>query len=201
MSYFYKNFGYLSTLSTATDTLVSTASIAAAGNNYLTITALAVREAFGTLQLAYDATTKSTYAFLKEISSDGNIQTVDVIYPLHSILIFMNPTWLKWLLNPLFLNQEAGNWPNAYAMHDLGSSYPNATGHNDGVAEAQPLEECGNMIIMTLAYAQRMNDNAFLKQNYAILRQWNDYLVAEALIPAYQISTDDFAGALAYASH
>jgi hypothetical protein len=31
----------------------------------------------------------------------------------------------------------------------------------------------------------------------AILKQWNDYLVAEALIPANQISTDDFAGSLA----
>lgn len=30
-----------------------------------------------------------------------------------------------------------------------------------------------------------------------LLNQWTSYLVAEALIPAYQISTDDFAGALA----
>jgi hypothetical protein len=30
-----------------------------------------------------------------------------------------------------------------------------------------------------------------------LLNQWTGYLVAEALIPAYQISTDDFAGALA----
>lgn len=61
----------------------------------------------------------------------------------------------------------------------------------------QPLEECGNMIIMTLAYAQRANDDAYLAQHYDILKQWNEYLVEEALIPANQISTDDFAGALA----
>jgi len=53
------------------------------------------------------------------------------------------------------------------------------------------------MIIMTLAYAQRTNDNAFLTKHYDILRQWNEYLIEEALIPANQISTDDFAGALA----
>ncbi len=63
--------------------------------------------------------------------------------------------------------------------------------------EMQPLEECGDMIIMTLAYAQRTNDNAYLSQHYKILKQWNEYLVQEALIPANQISTDDFAGALA----
>lgn len=56
------------------------------------------------------------------------------------------------------------------------------------------------MLIMTLAYAQRANDNAYLAQNYDILKQWTGYLVAEALIPANQISTDDFAGALPYAT-
>ena len=53
------------------------------------------------------------------------------------------------------------------------------------------------MLIMSLAYAQRTDDNAWLATHYAILRQWNDYLIQDALIPANQISTDDFAGALA----
>lgn len=84
-----------------------------------------------------------------------------------------------------------------YSMHDLGSSYPNATGHTDGKDEQQPLEECGNMLIMTLAYAQALNDVAYLSDHYDLLKQWTQYLVAEALIPANQISTDDFAGSLA----
>ena len=53
------------------------------------------------------------------------------------------------------------------------------------------------MVIMALAYAQRTDDNAYLAQHYDILKQWNDYLVKDALIPKNQISTDDFAGALA----
>jgi len=53
------------------------------------------------------------------------------------------------------------------------------------------------MLIMTLAYAQRANDNAYLAQHYDILKQWTQYLIVESLIPANQISTDDFAGALA----
>jgi hypothetical protein len=61
-----------------------------------------------------------------------------------------------------------------------------------------PLEECGNMVLMTLAYAQRANDTAYLAQHYDILDAWTQYLIAEALIPADQISTDDFAGSLAY---
>lgn len=36
-------------------------------------------------------------------------------------------------------------------MHDLGSSFPNATGHPDGRDEYMPVEECGNMLILGLA--------------------------------------------------
>ena len=134
---------------------------------------------------------------MKEISSDGNVQTVDVIFPFHTVLDYLEPSLLKLLLDPLFENQESGQYPNMYSMHDLGSSYPNATGHPAGNDEAQPLEECGNMLIMTLSYAQKTNDRAYLTQHYTILKQWTQYLIAEALIPANQISTDDFAGSLA----
>lgn len=61
----------------------------------------------------------------------------------------------------------------------------------------QPLEECGNMLIMTLAVAQRTNNTAYLSANYKILNQWTQYLIEDALEPGDQISTDDFAGALA----
>jgi hypothetical protein len=101
------------------------------------------------------------------------------------------------MLDPLFENQESHQYPNMYSMHDLGAHYPNGTGHADGLDEPQPLEECGNMLIMTLAYAQRTNDHSYLSQHYNILKQWTQYLIEEALIPADQISTDDFAGSLA----
>jgi hypothetical protein len=169
--------------------------VSAGGQDYLTITSLSARQAFGTVQLMGNSTKQ--YLFLKEISSDGNVQTVDVIFPFHPILIYTNPSLLKLLLDPLFENQESGQYPNKYSMHDVGSSYPNATGHPDGKDEQQPLEECGNMLIMTLAYAQALNDVSYLSQHYNLLKQWTQYLVEEALIPANQISTDDFAGSLA----
>ena len=137
------------------------------------------------------------YLFLKEISSDGNVQTVDVIFPFYPILLYLEPSLTKLMLDPLFENQESGHYPNTYSMHDLGSNYPNATGHPDGKDEMQPLEECGNMLIMTLAYAQRTKDTSYLSTHYKILNQWTQFLIQEALIPSDQISTDDFAGSLA----
>ena len=196
IEHFYNDYEDGSSVATAFDSQIATDSLAAGGQNYLSLTSLAARQAFGSLE--FTNTPETPWLFLKEISSDGNIQTVDVIFPFHPIAVYTNANLLKYMLDPLFINQEAGFWPYQFSIHDLGSSFPNATGHNDGNDEMQPLEECGDMIIMTLAYAQRANDNAYLAQHYDILKQWNEYLIEEALIPANQISTDDFAGALAF---
>lgn len=195
LAFFHTDYATAAGLATAFDNQVASDSSAKGGAEYVTLTSLAARQAFGTTQLA--GTSDTPYLFLKEISSDGNVQTVDVIFPFHPILIYTNPTLLKLLLDPLFINQESGQYPNKYSMHDLGTHYPNATGHASGNDEQQPLEECGNMLIMSLVYAQRAKDTAYLSQHYAILDQWTQYLIQEALIPASQISTDDFAGALA----
>lgn len=192
------------------DNKIRSDSINAGGSNYAAITALAVRQAFGSLQLT--GSPGNPNMFLKEISSDGNVNTVDVIFPFHPIALYLEPKLLKYLLEPLLVNQEAGHWPYKFSIHDIGSRYPNATGHPDGNAEQQPLEECGDMsrsiehrcmfisnssVIMALAYAHRANDTPWLKKHYKIFKQWNSYLIDEALIPANQLSTDDFAGPIA----
>ncbi|KAN0095547.1 DUF1793 domain containing protein [Hyaloscypha variabilis] len=195
VNFFYGDYGNMASLSDATDSQFAGDSIAAGGQDYSTITSLSARQAFGAVQLCGNET--KPYLFLKEISSDGNIQTVDVLFPTMPIFLYSNPILVKYLLDPLFENQESGQFPQTYAMHDLGPNYPRAIGHPTGDGEYMPLEECGNMIITTLAYAQRAQDTAYLTQHYAILKQWTGYLVDEALIPANQLSTDDFQGQLA----
>jgi len=176
------------------DNQIASSSIAAAGQNYLTITSLSLRQAFAAFELV--GTPSNTYIFVKEISSSGDTNTVDVIFPLHPALLYTNPELLKLALAPLYENQESGHYPNTYSMHDLGH-FPNATGYPAGNDQQMPVEECGNMIIMTLAYAQHAHDNAYLSQHYTILQKWAGYLINDSLIPASQVSTDDFAGPLA----
>ncbi|KGO75297.1 protein of unknown function DUF1793 [Penicillium italicum] len=195
LSFFHKDYTESSNLAGSFDNRVAQDSIATAGQDYLTITSLSVRQAFGATQLC--GTKNKKYLFLKEISSDGNMNTVDVVFPAYPIFLYTNPELLKLVLTPLFENQEAGKYPNKYSMHDLGSAYPNATGHSDGSDEKMPLEECGDMLIMSLAYAQKSGDSEFLKTHYTLLKQWTSYLVEDSLYPANQISTDDFAGSLA----
>lgn len=192
---FYNDYGDASAAADKLDAQIQSDSVAAAGQNYATITTLTVRQTFGGLQFA--GTSDSPLIFLKEISSNSDIETVDVIFPAHPLLLYLNPLLVKLLLDPLYINQESGNYPNAWAEHDLGT-FPIAKGYPAGNDEAMPLEECGNMIIMTLAYAQRAGDTAYLEQHFPKLEQWAGFLVEEALIPANQLSTDDFAGTLAY---
>jgi hypothetical protein len=190
---FYNDYEHASEESTALDGRIRSDSEEAAGKDYALITTLAVRQAFGALQ--YAGTPSKPYIFLKEISSNSDIQTVDVIFPAYPIFMYLNATLGKYLLDPLFENQESGAYPNAFAEHDLGT-FPVAKGYPDGNDEPMPLEECGNMIIMTLAYAQRTGDIAYLSAHYTRLAQWAEFLVEESLVPANQLSTDDFAGTL-----
>lgn len=123
MEYFYNQYSNISAASQAFDSKVESDSNAI-NDGYYSLTALSVRQAFGTL--AYTNKPSQPWIFLKEISSDGDIQTVDVIFPFFPIIIYSNPSLLKYILDPLFINQEAGYWPYAFSIHDLGT-WPNAS--------------------------------------------------------------------------
>ncbi|PWN48488.1 putative glutaminase A [Violaceomyces palustris] len=176
------------------------------GDQYAAITQLSVRQAFATFEITvplnsttrkYD--TDDTLIFLKEISSNGDMSTVDVIFPLFPLLSYTNPRLLRDILLPIFEYTESGLYPNKWCVHDLGV-YPNAFGHNDGNDEPMQVEESGNMIWMTLHWAQLVGKKesvGFLQSHYAIMKQWAEFLVEDSLIPATQLSTDDFAGTLA----
>lgn len=118
-------------------------------SDYRDIAALSARQVLGATQ--FSGTPDNPILFLKEISSNGNFQTVDVIFPSFPFFLYTNPRWLAWLLEPLLEHMGSGQYPNKYSMHDLGYHFPNATGHSDGNDEYMPLEECGNMLIMGLA--------------------------------------------------
>jgi len=169
-------------------------------SNYADILALPARQAIAAT--VFSGTPSQPILFLKEISSNGDMQTVDVVMPAFPFFLYINPEWVAYLLEPLLENQQAGLYPNAWAMHDLGT-YPNATGHPLGDDEPMPVEESGNMLIMALAYVQSLNDTstaqAWINQDgrYTLWKQWTGFLVENGLIPADQLSTDDFAGTLA----
>jgi hypothetical protein len=184
------------------DASIARDAVSAGGAHYAALCALALRQAFGGVELV--GTTARPWLLLKEISSDGNVSTVDVIYPAAPVFLYTNPYLLRLLLDPVLFYTESGNWPKVFCVHDLGSSYPNASGHNDGNEEDMPVEESANMLLMVAAYLQTLSSSdarSYASAHYPILKQWGDYLVQNALDPGYQNQTDDFTGFIAHSSN
>lgn len=59
-----------------------------------------------------------------------------------------------------------------------------------------PVEECGNMLIMTAAVCHIDNSGEFAEPHYEVLKQWTQYLITYGADPGEQLCTDDFAGHL-----
>ncbi|KAL2268685.1 hypothetical protein VTJ83DRAFT_3531 [Remersonia thermophila] len=169
IAYHYADFHTAAVLAANySDTLARDAFLSGS-SEYQDIAALSARQVLGATQ--FSGTPDHPLLFLKEISSDGNFQTVDVIFPAFPFFLYTNPRWLEYLLEPLLEHQLSGQYPNDYSMHDLGTHFPNATGHADGRDEYMPVEECGNMLIMALALANALGydaEPAFTKVRAAV---------------------------------
>ena len=76
-------------------------------------------------------------------------------------------------------------------------SYPAGCGIYDP-AYQMPVEECGNMLIMTEAVCMAEESGAFAEPFMGLLEKWVRYLIRFGPDPGEQLCTDDFAGHLAH---
>ena len=146
LTFHYFDYEHASSLAWAYSHQLNKDALASGAEDYADIVALSARQVIGST--VFSGTAENPILFLKEISSNGNFQTIDVIFPSFPFWLYTNPRWLAYLLEPLIEHMLSGQYPNDYAMHDLGYHFPNATGHADGADEYMPVEECGNILIM-----------------------------------------------------
>lgn len=186
------------------------------GEDYCKILTAAARQVLAAHKLVRNTNGDLLY-LSKECHSNGCINTVDVSYPAVPMFLVYRPELVKAMMTGIFEFARMPVWQADFAPHDIGT-YPVADGqvyalrNNYGKSinkrtiyknkdfgifnqDCQmPVEECGNMLIMSYAYYYVTGDVSQIKKNFDLLKKWADFLVKKGIILDNQLCTDDFAG-------
>jgi hypothetical protein len=173
----------------------------AGGPGYAELAVLAYRQTLGAHMLVADADGQPML-FAKENFSNGDIGTVDVLYPSSPFFLVLNPVLLEAQVRPVLEYAGLPRWKFPFAPHDLGR-YPLANGQEYGGGEQteedqMPIEESGNLLILGAALGQAEGDWHVARQYWPEFTKWARYVRAKGLDPENQLCTDDFAGHLAH---
>jgi hypothetical protein len=169
---------------------------AAGGSAVADVAQLVFRQVTGANGVALNGS-GAVWAFQKEISSDGDMSTLDVIFPSAAQhLAFDDASGLVALLDPVLFIM-AGFSPARFdqpcALHSVGK-WPVVDAGNGGCS--MPMESTGDVLILSAAATMARGGDAGWAQAYLpTLRRFAAFCEGALPWPAFQDMTDDFSHA------
>eukprot|EP01064_Diplonema_japonicum_P030838 TRINITY_DN5335_c0_g1_i1.p1 TRINITY_DN5335_c0_g1~~TRINITY_DN5335_c0_g1_i1.p1 ORF type:complete len:706 (+),score=154.99 TRINITY_DN5335_c0_g1_i1:38-2119(+) len=167
---------------------------------YAEMGSLIYRQVTGSMTAAWNPVLNETWIFLKEISSAGDVSTVDVIFPSSPMLLYYDTEMVKKLILPIFTYANNGTAVYGdYVPYNLPWA-PHHLGHwpmcnlPEYRQEQMPVEETGNLLILANYIAQEQKDLTWLGPWWGIIDKWGKYLPTALPDPKDQLCTDDFEG-------
>ncbi|GAA5984710.1 hypothetical protein JCM11641_002159 [Rhodosporidiobolus odoratus] len=170
LSFFFSDYPTQKKLSDEFNNKLYRDAVKVDGKEYADVVSISTRQVFMAMEAVWDESEEGVrgeaglevyspvtgkpipaMVMLKEISSNGNVQTIDVIAPFLPFLLYSSPTLLPLLLEPIYRYSTSKLYLPIPPTHDLGDHYPNATGHNDFLYANLPIEEAANMLLMALS--------------------------------------------------
>lgn len=197
------------------------------GDEYAFLCVMSYRHAIAAHKLITDEDQNLIF-LSKENDSNGCIGTVDVSYPSVPLFMLYNTEYVKGMLRPIFRFVDCDVWTYDFAPHDVGRypyAWGQVYGRSDeenrrfrsenqfvyppyymypsgsnvyGLRDQMPVEECGNMLIMTAMVCRMEQNVSFALPYMETLKKWREYLIRYGADPGEQLCTDDFAGHLSH---
>ena len=197
------------------------------GDEYAFLCVMSYRHAIAAHKLITDEDQNLIF-LSKENDSNGCIGTVDVSYPSVPLFMLYNTEYVKGMPRPIFRFADCDVWTYDFAPHDVGRypyAWGQAYGRSDeenrrfrsdnqfvyppyymypsesnvyGLRDQMPVEECGNMLIMTAMVCRMEQNVSFALPYMETLKKWREYLIRYGADPGEQLCTDDFAGHLSH---
>ena len=197
------------------------------GDEYAFLCVMSYRHAIAAHKLITDEDQNLIF-LSKENDSNGCIGTVDVSYPSVPLFMLYNTEYVKGMLRPIFRFADCDVWTYDFAPHEVGRypyAWGQVYGRSDeenrrfrsenqfvyppyymypsgsnvyGLRDQMPVEECGNMLIMTAMVCRMEQNVSFALPYMETLKTWREYLIRYGADPGEQLCTDDFAGHLSH---
>ncbi|KAJ3517828.1 hypothetical protein NLJ89_g250 [Agrocybe chaxingu] len=167
---------------------------------YADLVALNLRQTMAALEITTakpssgEWNTSDVKIFMRDTGNSRRVNPVEMVYAALPALLYLNASLAGLVLDPMLEYQVSPQYQNNYAAPDLGSTYPDATGNSTNQV-LLAVENCGSMLVMALAHAQKSGEGALINRYYTLLRNWADYLVSNALQPNAYTTADGLVGA------